>query len=195
MTAETRPKPDGSSATRARILSAAQVLFSTKGYSHAGLREIAKLAEVAPSLVMKYFGTKARLFEAALVSAILPLEHFQADRSKLGQTIVDAIFASSEMNAPTMIALSLGDAESRKVASEVVLKQIIEPMAEWLAKGQSDTEAKARSQAANIFLMTTGFSLFARNMDLDFGEETQAHTARAFAHSLQAIVEASPANG
>ena len=50
--------------TKARILDAAQIAFADKGYARAVVRDIAEIADVAPSLIIHYFGTKEALFEA-----------------------------------------------------------------------------------------------------------------------------------
>lgn len=52
--------------TKFKILAIAKQMFAEHGYAQTGLREIAKTADVAPSLIVNYFGTKAGLFEAAL---------------------------------------------------------------------------------------------------------------------------------
>ena len=45
-------------------------VFSELDYSHAGVRQIAELADVDPALVGRYFGSKEGLYEVALETAI-----------------------------------------------------------------------------------------------------------------------------
>lgn len=52
-------------ATRATILAAARDRFATSGYEAATIRAIAADANIDPSMVMRYFGTKDQLFAAA----------------------------------------------------------------------------------------------------------------------------------
>lgn len=52
-------------ATRANILAAARQRFAADGYERATIRAIATDAEIDPSLVMRYFGSKQGLFVAA----------------------------------------------------------------------------------------------------------------------------------
>ncbi|MBA3279391.1 MAG: TetR/AcrR family transcriptional regulator, partial [Geodermatophilaceae bacterium] len=59
------PRPGGSD-TRATILAAARAEFASRGYDGATIRGIAVAAGVDPALVHHYFGTKSRLFAAAL---------------------------------------------------------------------------------------------------------------------------------
>ena len=55
--------------TRARILEAATKLFSARGFNGATIDEIAALADVNKQRIYAYFGSKNRLFEAALYPA------------------------------------------------------------------------------------------------------------------------------
>ncbi|GAA4915333.1 TetR family transcriptional regulator [Stackebrandtia albiflava] len=54
-----------SAETRARILATARDHFSRHGYDRTTIRRIAADAEIDPSMVMRYFGNKERLFAAA----------------------------------------------------------------------------------------------------------------------------------
>ena len=60
--------PRRSDATRARILRAARAEFAAVGYQRATIRGIAAGADIDPSLVMRYFGSKAELFDAIVRS-------------------------------------------------------------------------------------------------------------------------------
>ncbi|MEV0809704.1 TetR family transcriptional regulator [Micromonospora sp. NPDC050200] len=51
--------------TKAAILAAARERFATDGYEKATIRAIATDANIDPSMVMRYFGNKDRLFAAA----------------------------------------------------------------------------------------------------------------------------------
>jgi AcrR family transcriptional regulator len=52
--------------TRRGILRAARAQFQQLGYSGASIRSIAAAAEIDPSMVMRYFGSKEGLFAAAV---------------------------------------------------------------------------------------------------------------------------------
>ncbi|MEV4532698.1 TetR family transcriptional regulator [Asanoa sp. NPDC049518] len=54
-----------SDATRAAILRAARERFAADGYERATIRAIAADAAIDPSMVMRYYGNKERLFAAA----------------------------------------------------------------------------------------------------------------------------------
>jgi AcrR family transcriptional regulator len=63
MTSETTPRR--SDATRAAILTAARERFAADGYERATIRAIAADARIDPSMVMRYYGNKEKLFAAA----------------------------------------------------------------------------------------------------------------------------------
>src|SRR6266542_328531 len=80
--------PRRSDATRAEILRAAQSRFAHDGYQKATIRAIAADAGIDPSMVMRYYGSKERLFAAA-VDLDLRLPDFTSiPRRQLGATLV-----------------------------------------------------------------------------------------------------------
>jgi AcrR family transcriptional regulator len=58
-------KPMRSDQTKQRILGAARLRFAAEGYERATIRAVAADAEIDPSMVMRYFGSKEGLFAAA----------------------------------------------------------------------------------------------------------------------------------
>ena len=65
---ETPKRAKDAAATRARLLTAAQELFGVHGFASTSTREIAQRAGVDPALIARYFGSKADLYLAAVVS-------------------------------------------------------------------------------------------------------------------------------
>jgi len=61
----TQGKPRRSDATRAAILTAARERFAADGYERATIRAIAADAGIDPTMVMRYYGNKEKLFAAA----------------------------------------------------------------------------------------------------------------------------------
>jgi AcrR family transcriptional regulator len=55
---------------RRDILGAAQWVFTERGYAAASTREIAERANAAEPLIFRHFGTKAKLFAAAVFDPI-----------------------------------------------------------------------------------------------------------------------------
>ncbi|MDA3637848.1 TetR/AcrR family transcriptional regulator [Mycobacterium xenopi] len=67
-------RPAGSSDTRERILKSARELFARNGIHKTSIRAVAAAAGVDSALVHHYFGTKERLFAAAVRIPIDPME-------------------------------------------------------------------------------------------------------------------------
>lgn len=183
MTRQASASSRNSDTTRARIIAAAQAVFSQKGYSHAGMREIAAGAEVAVSLLTKHFQTKANLYEQALVAAHIPAADFQGDRAGFGRAVAESITqAHDRIAAPAMIALSLGDAEASEIAARVTRDHILAPMASWLG-------GDGLARATNVLMMTMGFAILYQRLPLGHSQEVRRLTARLFANALQSIVD------
>ncbi len=173
--------------TKAKILAAAQEAFSKLGYSEAGIREIAALADVSSPMLLRYFGSKAGLFEAALTEAMRAENLFETGGAGLGERLIK-IFLDSDLDIkpPSIIALSAGDPEARAIVTRVMAQHVVEPLAAWL--GPPD----ARARALEIIILAIGFVLFTRQFQL-----VPAHTSvernlsKWFAETLQAIIDRS----
>ena len=74
-TGRRRPgRPAGSSDTRDRILASARELFARNGIGNTSIRAVAAAAGVDSALVHHYFGTKEKLFAAAVHIPIDPMD-------------------------------------------------------------------------------------------------------------------------
>jgi len=74
-TGRRRPgRPAGSSDSRNRILASARELFASQGIRNTSIRAVAAAAGVDSALVHHYFGTKEKLFAAAVHIAIDPMD-------------------------------------------------------------------------------------------------------------------------
>ncbi|WP_436529690.1 TetR family transcriptional regulator [Actinoplanes sp. HUAS TT8] len=82
----------GNPETREAILAASREAFADKGYDGASIRAIAAGAGVDPALVHHYFGTKDKLFLAAMQAPMDPAEIIDAlgegDRDEVGARFV-----------------------------------------------------------------------------------------------------------
>lgn len=179
-----KPEPRDAAKTRARILEAAQVVFSERGYSQAGFREIAERAGVASSLIVKYFGAKANLFDEALQAAFAEYPMHQEIKPQFGRLLVDSVLdPERKIVAPAMIALSLGDDEARAIAARVAREHIMGEVAEWLGPPE------ARPRAMSILMLSMGFAIFSRYLQAEPSPEVRDASAAWVADTLQALVE------
>lgn len=74
--------------TRARISAAARSQFSSRGYERTTIRSVAKAAHIHPSMVIRYFGNKERLFAAAVTFDLRLPNLRQTPKNALGIAIV-----------------------------------------------------------------------------------------------------------
>jgi AcrR family transcriptional regulator len=95
-----------------RICDAARELFAARGYHGATTREIAKLADVSETLLFRYHGSKAKLFEFVVYEPFNQLmQKFLEERPKSAdpradeQHIVAAAYELFEKNEPLFTAL------------------------------------------------------------------------------------------
>ena len=94
---------------RALILAAAREEFAGKGYDGASVRGIARSAEVDPALVHHYFGTKERVFVAAMELPVAPAELvpqiLDGPADRLGERLVRTflgMWARPDFRAPML---------------------------------------------------------------------------------------------
>lgn len=182
------PRKRDALATRARILETAQRAFSESGYSHTGIRAIAQSAGVSSTLLLRYFGSKAGLFEAALSAAMPVSTVISQPRDGLGQALAQALLdPANAIRPPLMIALAAGDPEAAAIAARVTEEQNIAPLAAWL--GAPD----GRVRALEIAMLATGLVSYLRQLPLQqVSLAEQQRIADWFAASVQAIVDRNP---
>jgi AcrR family transcriptional regulator len=179
------PKRRNAPQTRLRILAAAQQAFSRTGYSQTGIRDIAAIADVNSALLLRYFGSKSALFEAALIDAMRLDEVFAGDRAQLGTRLMHAFLDRRlEIQPPALIGLSLGDPAARDIAARVTLERVIRPMARWL--GPPDAHARS----LEIFMLAMGFVAYSRQLPvISANRSSEKKVAGWFADTVQQIVD------
>jgi AcrR family transcriptional regulator len=101
-------------------------------YAQAGIREIAKEADVATSLLLRYFGSKAALFEEALLNAMYAQGVFERDKVRFGEHMAQLLVTDGDTNLSGMIVHSSGDAEAKEITAMVTKTYAIEGLARWL---------------------------------------------------------------
>lgn len=179
------PRKRDAAATRARILEAAQRAFSETGYSHTGIREIAKVAGTSSTLVLRYFGSKAGLFDAALTAAMPVATALAHPRGEVGRMLAEALLdPANEIRPPLMIALAAGDPDAAAIAARVFEAQSIAPVIAWLGG------ANGRARALELAMLATGLVSYLRQLPLAPASEAErAHIVDWFTRSVQQIVE------
>ncbi len=184
MTAATPPRKRNAPKTRAAILAAAQAAFCTRGYDQVGIRDIAAAAGVSSPLLLRYFGSKAGLFEAALHDSLTTAREFPWDKAGFGEVLTRSLVERAiNMNPPIMLALSICDPDAQDIARRVTEKHILKPLEHWL--GPPD----ARARALQINTLAMGFVLYSQQVSIDSDETARNKFFQWFADSVQAIVD------
>ncbi len=125
------PRSEG---TRRAILDAARATFAAHGYERATIRAVAARAGVNASMVMRYFGSKAGLFTAAVTMDLQVPDLRSAPASRRGELLVRHFISRWEdpAHGDELIALLRTAVTSETVAGQLqsVLSQLVtEPIA------------------------------------------------------------------
>jgi AcrR family transcriptional regulator len=180
------PAPRDAARTRARILAAAQQVFSTRGYAQAGMRDIAAAAGINVALVARYFGPKEKLFEAALDATLAEGALLASPRETFGESIVHMLFdeQSGRPNPLPMLMQASSDPVAQGVATTLLRARIAEPLAVWL--GEPDGEVRA----AEILALTAGVFIYRIMLPMEpFSGSLDPAARRWLEGALQDIVD------
>lgn len=125
-----RPVPEDT--TRERILKAAILRFSTHSYEETGLRDIAADVGVDMAYVHRSFGSKEKLFRAAVKAMIQPEVWLVGEPSELHMTLAQDILAekgANEIRPFDILARSFSSPEASRVFRELVDEGFVKPFA------------------------------------------------------------------
>jgi AcrR family transcriptional regulator len=120
-----RGRRPGSPDTRAAILAEARALFAAQGYAGTSVRAIATAAGVDAALVHHYFGTKEKLFLAALRVPLDP-------REVLAPVAAGGLDGAGERLVRTF--LTVWDDEATRLPLLAMVRGILEPGGERLVR-------------------------------------------------------------
>lgn len=147
----------GERETRAAILATARTQFAELGFDAASVRGIARAADVDPSLVLHYFGSKAALFAEALAwpfEADVVVERIlTGPRSQLGRRLALfflAIWDDPARREPMMAMLRAAttSAEAAALLRDGLSERVLGPVGERL--GQPDAALRMSLCAAHL---------------------------------------------
>jgi AcrR family transcriptional regulator len=125
------PRSEG---TRRAILSAARAMFAAQGYELTTIRAVAARADVDASMVMRYFGSKAGLFTAAVTMDLEVPDLRSAPADRRGELLVRHFVIRWDNPIPgdELIAMLRTGVTNESVAGQfqaIVSRQLIEPIA------------------------------------------------------------------
>jgi len=137
--------------TRDRILEAAIRRFSRQSYEATGLRDIAADVGIDVAYVHRSFGSKERLFVAAVEASTEPQRFLAGNARDLATTLArqvlarDVVHGSDEIGPLDIVIHSLSSPEASRVLREAIVNEFIKPLA---AKLDSPTDSPAALIAA-----------------------------------------------
>ena len=116
--------------TKGAILTAARERFGTAGFQAATIRAIAADAGVDPAMVMRYYGSKDKLFAAAAEFDLRFPDFATTDRTRIGRALVEHFLERWEGDEALVILLrsSATNVEAAQRMQEIFSTQI-EPLA------------------------------------------------------------------
>ncbi len=108
---------------------AARETFATVGYDRATIRKIAELANIHPSMVMRYFSSKEGLFTASSAFDLQLPDLSGVSPRKAGETLVRLFLERWETtqiagDLPTLLRLSVTHPEGREKTIGVFTEQV-----------------------------------------------------------------------
>lgn len=166
---EIRRSPYRRGEARAAVLDHARVVFAERGYHAASLAEVAERASVSETLVYRYFGSKAGLFEESIIG---PGREF-VDRFLAGweerpeepalevkvRELVVALLGFVHENEGLIVAWALAESQGpREIATDGIHGQGVRRLAAALT-GRADADAEmAVSLAMGLILAVVTFT-------------------------------------
>jgi AcrR family transcriptional regulator len=137
--------------TKSVILAAARERFAADGYERATIRAIAADAGIDPSMVMRYYGNKERLFAAAAELDLELPDLTELPRDELGARLASHFLERWERDDALQILLRAG------VTNDTVAERMrtifaaqLAPVIAELTGHADDTPARASMAAAQV---------------------------------------------
>lgn len=129
-------RPRGGAASKQRLLEAAKALFGQKGFETTTLRDIGERAGVDAALIARYFGSKADLYIATVMSESRGDDPSSAFESL--DEIAEALFVRAEEHGVGPVTHALVRPETAPeilaAAQAHVARRLVAPMAADLAR-------------------------------------------------------------
>jgi AcrR family transcriptional regulator len=148
----------GNQDTKQSILESARTAFAEVGYDKASVRAIATAAQVDPALVHHYFGTKEKLFLAAMNSPIDPAEQIPkamaGPREQAGERLVALVLSVWDSPAGTaavaLMRSALSNEWTARLMREFVVTQVLRRAIAELDIDEKEAPVRAALVATQI---------------------------------------------
>jgi AcrR family transcriptional regulator len=125
-------RPRNAKATRAAILEAARACFTEGGYEHVGVREVAMRAGVNGALVIRYFGSKMKLFAEAMSRRFafdLTTDACAPDAGRIAQAVLGSKERGGRLDVVLALVRSAPDPQAAAILKKGLEEEFIKPLA------------------------------------------------------------------
>jgi AcrR family transcriptional regulator len=148
----------GNQDTKQSILESARTVFAEVGYDKASVRAIATAAQVDPALIHHYFGTKEKLFLAAMNSPIDPRElvpkAMAGPRDQAGERLVALVLSvwdsPAGVAAVALMRSALSNEWTARLMREFVVTQVLRRAIAALDIDEKEAPVRAALVATQI---------------------------------------------
>ena len=179
----------GESGTREAILDAARSRFARSGYDGATIRAIAADAGVDPALVHHFYGTKEKLFVAAMHFPIVPSEVLQdvvgSSRQRRGEAIVRTVLGIWDDPPARVTALGLlRSAVTNEGAARMLREFVSDAILSLVARAAEPHDADFRAALVASQVVGLGFARLVLELE-PVASASVDELARAIGPTLQ----------
>ncbi|MCU1676576.1 MAG: hypothetical protein JWM93_1334 [Frankiales bacterium] len=129
------PRRRDAARTRAALLESAKTLFGERGYEGTTVREVAERAGVDPTLIARYFGSKAALYVETLQSDTAPADLLDPQRLA---ALLDRV---ARVGAGPVLQVAIrphGDDEIQRASTQALHDRLVTPLRDRLAADAGD---------------------------------------------------------
>ena len=154
MTNEPKRKSD---ITKEGILQAAKEHFSLHGYGNATIRGIAASANIDPTMVMRYFGNKEKLFAAAAEFDLRLPDLSELPKQQIGPALVEHFLNRWEEDEALVILLR--SAVTHKDAADRIKQIFATQVTAMVAKLRNEPKPLASKRAGLLVTQMLGVAL------------------------------------
>ncbi|WP_018019615.1 TetR/AcrR family transcriptional regulator [Corynebacterium ciconiae] len=185
------PHPDA----RTRIVAVAREMFAESSFAAVSLKEIARVAEVSPALIVKHFHTKENLFAATLDFSESARALFAGPFERLGATAIEETL-TAPWAAPYSIvrALTVADGSQASVQAigERIQSDILRVLTSRIAQEAPHPYPAPRLRAQAAMSLLTGLSMMRRCGDVEFSSFPREQLVAFYATELQSLIDGHP---
>jgi AcrR family transcriptional regulator len=153
------PRPRRAETTKAAILAAARERFAADGYERATIRAIAADAGIDPAMVMRYYGSKEKLFAAAAEFDLRLPDMTSLPRDRVGEALVAHFlerWESDDILMALLRAAATNDVAAQRIRT--IFAEQVGPMVAALTRERGDG-GEVATRAGLVGSQMLGFAL------------------------------------